>query len=350
MYVYLFVESNKQVFKIGRAKDVWVRFDQLSKVYEYDINKSMFIKTDYAVYVEKLLLEMFDSFKWPVDEGERRSGDRERLCIECIDYVIEWLKKNEEDFGGNKLSSLPERSGSIINKCTRLNKYYRGRAVSNRKTKQSSDLGLWLSITPDRSLTGGVLYNHIEHRDHLVYLKTESHIYSSIIYDVYKILYRKLINNTEYSTAEHGDTIRTVMFADDTRINESQTIWFIGMHTDYQASLETAIQILGKEQSAEFKLLRDDLKAILKWLNRLPRITPSVVYDSLSATGLLIPYDLLTEKSAEDQMRNIEEAARSYEESDFSISLSVDVMPTVLYGWLYSYYENWLKNRKFTLQ
>ncbi|MCT7596084.1 GIY-YIG nuclease family protein [Aliarcobacter butzleri] len=92
-YVYLLVSEDQKSFKIGKANEVNVRIDQLSKHWNFDLNSSYVIETDFnnTLNLERLLQRSLAYFK--VEIFAKKDGYTEFFDIKGLDYILKY-----EDF------------------------------------------------------------------------------------------------------------------------------------------------------------------------------------------------------------------------------------------------------------
>ncbi|MCT7632117.1 GIY-YIG nuclease family protein [Aliarcobacter butzleri] len=124
-YVYLLVSEDQKSFKIGKANEVNVRIDQLSKYWNFDLNSSYVIETDFnnTLNLERLLQRSLAYFK--VEIFAKKDGYTEFFDIKGLDYILEYIDfliktNNVKIFDYNSFCSL----NTITNKPKEIKKEY----------------------------------------------------------------------------------------------------------------------------------------------------------------------------------------------------------------------------------
>lgn len=126
--IYILIENNNKIFKIGKANNVLVRYEQLNKHYSFNLEKSYEITTTQkeVLEIEKILHLMFSSFN--IKDLPSADGYTEFFDICCLDDVLIFLN----EFKTRK--NVEIKKGIFLEK--RINKAIKRNAILSKEDKE----------------------------------------------------------------------------------------------------------------------------------------------------------------------------------------------------------------------
>ena len=132
-FIYLLILKEKKIFKIGKADNIFNRYESLKKIYgDFDLKTSYYIKCkdESVLKLESILHYIFKDFNIIQDN---REGYTEWFDIKCYEQVVEIvkiLKKiNSDIFNIKQNISFPKEKNTL--KLT-----YKEKRNNNEKKKQ----------------------------------------------------------------------------------------------------------------------------------------------------------------------------------------------------------------------